>query len=415
VRFPKTIKQGSAVVKVYRVKHRTAKAGCVYSVAYVIAGARRLQQFTDLDAALEEARLRVGQLATGRVEAASISKPDRDELRSAQQLAGKVPLLAALKEWRHAHDLSRGHVIAAAEAWAARNGQNVRPAKVSAVVSAFLKASTKAGKQVATDHASIFQAINTDLGAYDLTAVSASQLDRWLATRENPVSRNTYRKRIVAVWRWAQRKGFLPRDTKTEAEMTERAHEPAPVVGIISAKTFEKLLRFFHQKHPEYLPALVVAGFCGLRRSEVHAQKWDDINLEQKHLRVSKAKRGTPARRLVPLCDAAVEWLMLAPDKTEALCGNLAIDRIRHIAREARDDEKVAKFPAIPDNAFRHSYISHAVATTGDIPRVSLDSGNSPKEIQRHYRELVTKAEGDAWFTIRPPKIGDVVPITKIA
>ena len=43
----------------------------------------------------------------------------------------------------------------------------------------------------------------------------------FVALRENPVTRNTFRKRIVSVWRWAQRQGYLPRGVHTEAEMTE--------------------------------------------------------------------------------------------------------------------------------------------------------------------------------------------------
>lgn len=411
MKYPRTIKAGSASVRVYRNRHPRTASGYIFQVSWHVGGNRKLQQFTKEAAALEEARLRAEQLASGRTDAAAISKPDRDELCAAREIVGKAPLLAALREWKSAHEITDGNVLPAAEAWASRNSKTSRSATVAVVVKQFLAASTKAGKQVASDHASVFRAIVADFGSHEISSVSASQLDRWLAKRENPVSRNTYRKRVVAVWRWAQRKGNLPRDTRTEGEMTERAHEPAPVVGIISARAFAALLEFFRARHPDYLPALVVAGFCGLRRAEAHAQTWEDIALEKRHLRVTKAKRGTPARRLVPLCPSAVEWLMLAPDRTGALCSGLAIDRIRLLARQAKDDSGEPRFPAIPDNAFRHSYISHAVAATGDIPRVSLDSGNSPKEIQRHYRELVTEAEGKEWFEIRPYAVADVVEI----
>ena len=93
---------------------------------------------------------------------------------------------------------------------------------------------------------------------------------------------------------------------------------------------------------------------------------------------LSFSRKDTPR---VP--DAAVEWLKLCPRDGDAIAGNLAIDRIRDIGRTAGF--------TLPENCFRHSYISHRVAATGDIPRVSLDAGNSPKEINRHYRELVTE------------------------
>jgi hypothetical protein len=105
-------------------------------------------------------------------------------------------------------------------------------------------------------------------------------------------------------------------------------------------------------------------------------------------------KKGTAARRIVPLCDAAIKWLLLCNDRKGPVCENLAIDRIRDIGR-------AAEFK-LPENCFRHSFISHRVAQTGNVAETSLEAGNSPKVIFRHYRELFTKQEGKAWFCIRP-------------
>ena len=297
--------------------------------------------------------------------------------------------------------MTTGNVLAAAKAWAARNGKMEKRVLIADVVKEFLKVKTAAGKNVASDHKHTFERIVADLGAFSVDTVSARQLDTWLAQADNPVSRNTHRKRLVSVWRWAQRKAYLPRDARTEAEMTDRAHEPAPIIGIIDVDTWQALLTYFQAKFPAYLAPLVVAGFCGLRRGEIHAQTWDDISLDRKNLRVTSAKRGTPARRMVPLCDVAVKWLSSCKGEHKGpICTSLAIDRIRLLAREAVNGDGTPKFPVLPENCFRHSYMSHAVAATGDIPRVSLDAGNSPKEINRHYRELVSEEEGKDWFSV---------------
>ncbi len=87
----------------------------------------------------------------------------------------------------------------------------------------------------------------------------------------------------------------------------------------------------------------------------------------------------------------------------------LALDGIRRIARDAEPPFE------LPENAFRHAYISHAVEATGDIPRVSLNAGNSPKEINAHYRELVSEEDGKAWFDSAPGKLGEVVQMRKAA
>jgi hypothetical protein len=55
-------------------------------------------------------------------------------------------------------------------------------------------------------------------------------------------------------------------------------------------------------------------------------------------------------------------------------------------------------------NALRHSFISYRVAETGDVARTSLEAGNSPKQVFRHYREVVDEAAAQAWFSIAPPE-----------
>ena len=383
--------------------HATAKTGKIYVVAWNTPAGRKTQKFSIAAKAIEEARLIAGQLAAGRVEGAEMSKGDRDELLMARKLAGKLPVLAVLKEWLKASELTQGQVIAAAEAWKARNRSQIDHATVSDSLTRFLKEKKKAGYNTEANHGSIYKDVREAFGDYQIVQVSASMLDGYLSKISDPSTRNTHRKRIVTLWRWAQTKNLLPRDTKTEAEQTSRAREHAPEVGVISAATFASLLKLIRAEAPEDLSALVLAGFCGLRRGEVHGQSWSDVDLEQKHVRVTKAKAGTPARRLVPLCDAAVEWLMLAPDRTDAICTGKAIDRVRKLGIKAK--------LSLPDNALRHSYCSFRVAATGNVPQTSLEAGHSIQILHRHYRQLATKGEGEEWFAVRPATVAPVISL----
>jgi integrase len=401
--WPKSVKVGSATTKVYRMKHPRTVSGFIYVVSWHSAGRRLRQKFADPEAAMTEARLRATQISAGGIEASTVSKADRDELHAARRIAGDTPLLSVVQEWHRARELTGANVIPACEAWAARNSTAHDRAKVADVVTRYLAEKTKAGVSTAKNHAHIFEDMKRDFGGQFIDTINSRQLDQWIARWESPGTRDTFRKWTVALWRWAQAKKYLSREIKTEAEQTQPVRKDDMEIGIIGAATYAKLLTYFRAHHPDYLPALVLAGFCGMRRSEIHAQKWQDINLTAGHLRVTKGKRGTPSRRLVPLCPAAVEWLLLAPDRTEGLCYNLALDRIRNIARDAKYD--------LPENCFRHSFISHRVAQTGNLAETSLVAGNSPKIIQRHYLELVTKAEGETWFAITPGTAAEVVDI----
>jgi integrase len=418
--WPKTVSVGHARVKLYRNAHPDTASGWIYVLAWNSPAGRKREKFADLTEAFSEARLKATQLSNGRIEGALMSAGDRDELQAARKITRGTPLLAALAEWEKAKQLTRGNILPAAREWAARNGRVAKRITIAAVVKEFCSAKTAAQKTVTRDHRFTFNRITTDLGEQFIDSVSARQLDQWLASWEHPVTRNTRRKRLVSIWRWARRKGYLPREAQTEAELTEYAPEPAPEIGIIDRTRFETAVNHIRHRHPELLPALVLAGFCGLRRTEVHGQLWEDINLNESHVFVTKAKRGTPARRLVPLSEAAVQWLLLSKKREAHVCPlvpgrdglqpSLAIDGIRRILTESQI------FPGwkLPKNCFRHSYISHRVAATGDIPRTSMDAGTSVQKVNRHYRQIVSEAEGKAWFNIalRAQSVADVVAIS---
>lgn len=395
--YPKTIKVGSVVVKVYRLRHATTADGWVYSVAWGTVEGRKMKQFADEATAMEEARLKATQLASGRIEASDVSRSDRDELHAARKICGATPIIVALREWSRARDLTASNVVAAAEAWSARQGTAIQTVLVKEAVNAFMNAKEKAGVDVRASYKKVLPTLTVAFGERSFHTVTSRELSAWMDQRHpNPVTRNTVRKRIVTLWRWSRRQGFISRDAVSEAEQTDAVKEPKAKIGIIDRGTYTSLLRLFRNAHPEYLAALILAGFCGLRRSEIHGQSWEDIKTDRKFVRVTSAKKNTPAMRLVPLSNCAIHWLDLCVNRKGLVCGNIAMDRIRDIGR-------TAKF-SLPDNCFRHSFISHRVAQTGNVAETALEAGNSPQIIFRHYRELVTKDEGQAWFEIAPPR-----------
>lgn len=375
---------------VYQVNHATNRSGKAYVVAWVTPAGRKTAKFADPGDALDEAKTQARLLAAGRVEASSMSCSQREEYVAARKLAGAIPLLSALEEWGRARALCGGELMRAAEAWAAKGRAIAAKIKVGELIDLFMQAKTASGLMTATAHAPVYKHVRAALGERWIDELTAVDLGSYLAGFSHPVTRNTRRKRIVTLWRWAQRRGYLPRNTKTEAELTDLAKEEAPHVGIITPETYHKLLQFVRDHHPDLLASAVLAGFCGLRRDEIHGQRWDDVVIDKKFVRVTKAKRGTPANRIVPLCDAALEWLAHCGESSGPVGPSLAVDRLRKVC--------IAAGFKLPENAFRHSYISHRVAATGNVPQAALDAGNSPKIIHRHYREPISKEQGEAWF-----------------
>jgi len=416
--FPRIVQAGNASVRVYRVAHKSTATGWAYIVAWHTAQGRKPAQFADESEAMEEARLKAAQLNAGRVEGASMSIGDRDELQAARKMADKMPLVAAMEEWKKARDLTGGQLIAAAEAWKARNASRFKRIKVADAIDAFIKAKERAGKQGERTYRAKLSPLNRSFPDQYLDTISGPALTAYLEQFQDGVTRNDLRKRAVALWRWAQKSNYLPREVALEIEQTERADEQETEIGILNAETFARILEFVRANHPQHLAAVVLAGFCGIRSDEIHGkrkdrsirQTWEDIHLEERFIRVTVAKKNTPAWRFVPVCDSAVEWLLLCPDRTGEVCEAGAMEKVRLILRDAGFK--------IPKNCLRHSYITYRVTVTGgNKPQVATEAGNSVAEIDRRYRCPVTKAEGEAWFAVKPATAtaGEVIPMRKAA
>ena len=126
---------------------------------------------------------------------------------------------------------------------------------------------------------------------------------------------------------------------------------------------------------------------------------WEDIKWDRGHIEIAGNKAKTAARRLVPLTDNLKAWLAPWRDET----GTIII--ISDYSGALSDTGVKAKIPGgWRQNALRHSFISYRVAETGDVARTSLEAGNSPKMVFRHYREVVDGEVAKAWFSIMPPE-----------
>jgi integrase len=389
--YPITVRRGFASVKIYEIARKTG--GNYYSVVWNVGRKRHILQRGTLEKARAEAAAQAEHLAAGRASVGVQMTTDHVQLLAqAKRVCGNVPILAALDEWKKARTLCGGSLLPAAELWSRRNSRQIKRVKVSDAIEGFIKAKEKAGKQGERIYRSKLKALGESLGNQFIDGVTSSQLTAYLENFQDGVTRNDYRKRAVALWRWAQRSGFIPHGVQLAIEQTERAVEEASEIGTITPQTFGRLLEFFKKEHPKHLAALVVAGFGAVRADEIHGkradrekrQTWEDIDLSRKHLNVTVAKRNTPAWRLVDLSDAAIEWLALCPEPhTGPICEAGAMEKIRLLARNAENKAGEKLFPDLPDNCFRHSAISYKIAVTGDKPATATWAGNSVAEIDR--------------------------------
>ena len=106
------------------------------------------------------------------------------------------------------------------------------------------------------------------------------------------------------------------------------------------------------------------------------------------------------SRRLVPIMDNLALFLKDVAHRSGPVWPNLE-PFLFDLMRDAGKDSGVKW----KHNALRHSFISYRVAKVKNVNEVAMEAGNSPEMIFKHYRELVTEKEADAWFGVTPEAV----------
>lgn len=152
--------------------------------------------------------------------------------------------------------------------------------------------------------------------------------------------------------------------------------------------------QFLTNCEPSMIPYMAIGAFTGLRSAEISRLDWSAIDFDSGYIKVSGEITKTQQRRLVPILPNLRAWLL--PHKKDS--GPVTFFTFRKGIRRCAKAAGVAW----KSNALRHSFGSYRIAEVQDAAKVSLEMGNSPAMLFKHYRELVTPAQAQEWFSILP-------------
>ena len=247
-----------------------------------------------------------------------------------------------------------------------------------------------------------------EFGSRHIAEIATADIDRWLRELSlGPVSRNTFRRRLVTLFKFAKTHGWCR--TIPAAEST-RVREVSDEVGILTPSELSGLLNVASE---ETLPYWAIGAFAGLRASEIERLEWADVNI--RHIRVRAKHAKTASRRLVDIQPNLRKWLQPYRSKV----GKVTPENLR--VKLLADRKRAADLGALtrkwPSNALRHSFASYYLARFDDAPKLALQLGHIGQDIIfRHYREVVTRAEASRYWKIEPPqKSSKIVSFAKAA
>ena len=382
-----------------------------FVLAYYAGGKRLRERASSFAEARAQAKTRIAELATGAAHVATFTPRQTAVIIDAVETLKSigVSLSTVVREYVEAHKIlaGDGSIIEAAAAYAREAARRKLPRMAFGDAVAEFLADLES-KGLSRQHRQGCRwRLNRAAVAFrtNIKDISADGLEKWLSSvSKTPRTYNNNRTALIMLFNFAKRKGYLPRELENAAELVERRKDVGGEIQILTPENFAQLL----DRSPEtFLPYLALGGLAGLRSAEICRLDWREIDFAQGHILVSARKSKTASRRIVPICDALKAWL-LPIGRTEGRVMPYADERSM-LGRFRVIKAQTAGMPKIPSNALRHSYASYRLAQVEDAGKVSLEMGNSPQKLFTNYRQLVTRAQAERWFSVMPRQEGNVL------
>ena len=236
----------------------------------------------------------------------------------------------------------------------------------------------------------------------DTADVRTAEIQDWLDAQKFSAQGYTdYRSRLHLLFNFAVARGYAIDNPVAGVEKVKVRG------GDASIFTPSEIAKMLAAATPEFLPSLAIGAFCGARSAEIERLAWSDVDLAGRIIKIGASKAKTASRRIVPICDNLAAWLAPYAGKQGPVWAGSHFD----FYHGGQQDTAKAAGVEWKSNALRHSYASYRFAQIGDAGRVAGELGNSAAVVHRHYRELVTASDAQAWFAIMPTAPANVLPL----
>ena len=263
--------------------------------------------------------------------------------------------------------------------------------------------------------------LSKSLGSIPVNEIDKDRIKNWLGgLGRSPRTVKNYLACLSEVLRHAKESDYIVESPLVKLTSSEKkvligvAQEKQP--EILTLKEVNQVLNSAHE-HVElgFLPLITLGLFCGIRTVELGQLDWSDVKdgEERPFVTISHAIAKKRRIRHVDIPDNALSWL--------SLCKNRE-GRIAHAETFKQHEENFRKFLIQAGfmekddrgrwrsnwkrNALRHSFASYHYALHGNSLETARLLGHkaSDQVLFDHYRALATKEQGEAFFSIVPPK-----------
>ena len=426
MRFPKVIRNKKSKVEVTIYGKKPGYP--FYRVCWRAGRQRRMKSLASYSAARKFADETLGSIAKGSQATALTSRQAADALAALERLAGyyrdtgrKLSLNAAVNYYCEAATRLRDIALADAITGFLGTVAAVKRVSVADAVKEFLasrETKTKAAEGQRAQLSGVYHYMtghflghfSAELPGTDLCDLTREHIDLFMAgpkrARLSPKSRNHYKTTLAMFVRWAQKKDYLPPNSRLlQAEGLVRE---ALTPGETDFYGPEELRKLLAAADANMRPLIAIQGLAGLRQSEALRLTWQDVFGTPGHITVTASKSKTRSRRLVEIVPALTRWLE-SRRQHEGLLWTLGVDMWQENFKALRENEKI---PA-RKNGLRHAFCTYHFALHANENLTAQQAGNSPTMIHQHYKGLATKAEAEKWFSVAPEQAANIIQLAE--
>jgi integrase len=218
-------------------------------------------------------------------------------------------------------------------------------------------------------------------GKMSMGRVGAADIQKYyneIASRASNATANRHLSLLRLMFNKARAWGDFHGDNPCAAVRKQR--ENPHRLRYLSTDEIERLLA---AAHPRLCPILVCALMTGMRRGEILGLDWENVSLEHDTLYLLQCKSGKP--REVPVASKLREMLLRMGPKPKGPVFELAVIMIRRYFERALAAADIHGFRF---HDLRHTFASHFIMRTNDLPALQRILGHSTPAMTLRYAHL---------------------------
>lgn len=145
----------------------------------------------------------------------------------------------------------------------------------------------------------------------------------------------------------------------------------------------EEMKALIEKAHPRLYPALVCAMMTGMRKSELLGLDWENVDIERGFIYILKSKSGK--KREIPISSKLRQVLLSLGPKESGSVFELPEIMMRRYFDRALKEAGIRDFRW---HDLRHTFASHFVMKTKDIPALQNILGHATAQMTQRYAHL---------------------------